>query len=37
VAGGLDRAFEHASEHAGEAIQIFTKNANQGRAAARSG
>jgi len=29
VAGGLEKAFEQASEHAGEAIQIFAKNANQ--------
>jgi deoxyribonuclease-4 len=31
VAGGLDKAFEHAAAHAGECIQIFTKNANQWR------
>src|SRR6185436_6793344 len=31
VAGGLEKAFEHAAAHAGEAIQIFTKNANQWR------
>jgi deoxyribonuclease-4 len=29
VAGGLDKAFEHAEDHGDEAIQIFTKNANQ--------
>jgi deoxyribonuclease-4 len=29
VAGGLDKAFEHAASHRGEALQIFTKNANQ--------
>jgi deoxyribonuclease IV len=29
VAGGLEKAFEHASAHLGEALQIFTKNANQ--------
>jgi deoxyribonuclease-4 len=31
VAGGLERAFAHAESHACEAIQIFTKNANQWR------
>jgi deoxyribonuclease-4 len=31
VAGGLDKAFEHAAGHGGEALQIFTKNANQWR------
>jgi deoxyribonuclease-4 len=31
VAGGLERAFDHAVEHGGEALQIFTKNANQWR------
>src|SRR6185436_10684137 len=29
VAGGLDKAFAHADAHQAEAIQIFTKNANQ--------
>jgi deoxyribonuclease IV len=29
VAGGLEKAFQHAEAHADEAIQIFTKNANQ--------
>jgi deoxyribonuclease-4 len=29
VAGGLEKAFEHAGEHMGEALQVFTKNANQ--------
>jgi deoxyribonuclease IV len=29
VAGGLEKAFGHAEAHADEAIQIFTKNANQ--------
>lgn len=29
VAGGLDKAFGHAESHGDEAIQIFTKNANQ--------
>jgi deoxyribonuclease-4 len=29
VAGGLERAFGHAEGHAAEALQIFTKNANQ--------
>ena len=29
VAGGLDKAFEHAGADGSEAIQIFTKNANQ--------
>jgi deoxyribonuclease-4 len=29
VAGGLDKAFEHAEAHGDEAIQIFTKNSNQ--------
>jgi deoxyribonuclease-4 len=29
VAGGLDKAFGHAEAHGDEAIQIFTKNANQ--------
>jgi deoxyribonuclease IV len=29
VAGGLDKAFEHAEKDGSEAIQIFTKNANQ--------
>src|SRR4051812_34364053 len=31
VAGGLERAFGHADAHGCEAIQIFTKNANQWR------
>jgi deoxyribonuclease-4 len=31
VAGGLEKAFENAASHGGEAIQIFTKNANQWR------
>ncbi len=31
VAGGLERAFEHAAVHGGEALQIFTKNSNQWR------
>lgn len=31
VAGGLEKAFENAAAHAGEAIQIFTKNASQWR------
>jgi deoxyribonuclease-4 len=29
VAGGLEKAFRHADAHGDEAIQIFTKNANQ--------
>src|SRR5689334_19945218 len=29
VAGGLEKAFHHAEAHGSEAIQIFTKNANQ--------
>lgn len=29
VAGGLEKAFQHAVAHGSEAIQIFTKNANQ--------
>jgi deoxyribonuclease IV len=29
VAGGLDKAFQHAEAHGDEAIQVFTKNANQ--------
>ena len=29
VAGGLEKAFHHAGAHGTEAIQIFTKNANQ--------
>ena len=29
VAGGLEKAFQHAEAHGDEAIQIFTKNANQ--------
>src|SRR6266536_1635885 len=29
VAGGLEKAFEHASGHATQALQIFTKNSNQ--------
>jgi deoxyribonuclease-4 len=29
VAGGLEKAFGHAEAHGDEAIQIFTKNANQ--------
>jgi deoxyribonuclease-4 len=29
VAGGLERAFQHAEKHRGEAVQIFTKNSNQ--------
>ena len=29
VAGGLEKAFHHAEAHGTEAIQIFTKNANQ--------
>jgi deoxyribonuclease IV len=29
VAGGLEKAFEHAASHAGESLQIFTKNASQ--------
>jgi deoxyribonuclease IV len=31
VAGGLEKAFENAASHGGQAIQIFTKNANQWR------
>jgi deoxyribonuclease IV len=29
VAGGLEKAFDHAAAHGDEAIQIFTKNASQ--------